>query len=1075
MNADRGALERTIATLEGQRAVLGDAAVQLALAPIRARLSELDGGARVSSGTPVQQPERKVMTVIFVDISGFTAMSERLDAERVREIMNGCFDRLVPVIVRYGGVIDKFMGDGLMALFGVPQATEHHADHALRACLDLFGAVREYNDERGLSLGMHIGVNSGLVVAGGMGSAGRQDYSVVGDAVNVAARLEDASQIGEILVGPATHRLTSERFEFETLEPISLKGKTQRLPVYRLIALGARQQHPVANPNRVSMRIAGRNEELAALLDRAGRASLGEGGVIGVVGDPGLGKSTLVAELRLRVAGSMTWWEAGGQAHRSEVSHGLFQDLMEDLIDAPPGSDRGRLADLLEDFLHNLLGDRAGDIIPYMLRLCDLPVPADARPLLDDLSPEALRQRMWNAATETFGAASRSRPIVLVFEDLHWADPSSIGLVREIARHAPSWRMLIVFTARFNAARVVPLLDELVSGDAGEIVNLKPLGEDVVRALMDEFLGTSDRAPLLRDRIVAKAEGNPFYLVSFLRSLVDGGLGVIRGGRVEVDGPADDLDLPDSLHALVASRIDSVDAEAKQVLRLASVLGRSFSRGLLGRLMETESRAPGFDGILERLVTRQLLDSESSGDYKFSHAVVRDVAYQDMLASDRRRLHSSVAGLLAPDSGDATEQSVALLAWHHEHAEQLRDASRCYERAAELAQRTHANDEAISYLAAATRLAGKDDADRILMLRERSGDLQHLVGRFEPAADQYRSVLDEIPPDKDPVMAARLMRKMARTFTPRQRAPDALDKLAEADAVLARQPAQTRGNAWWNEHLESALELMWILYMNARSEELAALAGTLEPELHAHGNARQRLNFHRNLILLELRQQRFRVGQATVTRASKVLEEVADIDDQTVVTFAMFCHAFTLLWSGQIEQADIRLRDVLEIATRIGDAERTVLCLTYLAVTARFRNDTDNARAFALAAQSAARGNRSPMYDGVASANLAWVAWRRGEEDVAARCDDARRLMATYDTYPLQWQLKFVELARSLAGHQPDLPGAMATVQVMVQPSQQLLRADVQEALEAAASAEHDQRLPALHELIRAATSAGYL
>ena len=745
------------------------------------------------------------------------------------------------------------------------------------------------------------------------------------------------------------------------------------------------------------------------------------------------------------------------------------------MIDAPPGSSRVRLSGLLEDFLHDLLGDRARHVTPYMLRLCDLPVPPEGRPLLDDLSPEALRQRMWNAAAETLGAASRSRPIVVVFEDLHWADPSSIGLVRELGRHVRSWSILIVLTTRSNSARVAPLLDELATGDAGAIVNLKPLGEDVVRALMDELLVTSDRAPLLRDRIVAKAEGNPFYLISFLRSLVDDGLGVVRNGRVDVDGPADDLDLPDSLHALVASRIDSVDAAAKQVLRLASVLGRSFSREFLGRLMETEAPRPEFDGVLDRLVTRQLLDSESSGDYKFSHAVVREVAYQDMLASDRRRLHGSVARLLAANSVDATEQSVALLAWHHEHAHQSRDASRCYEIAAELAQRTHANDEALSYLAAATRLADTSETDRILILREHSGDLQHLVGRFELAADQFKSIVEEISPDKGPVMAARLFRKMARTFTPRQRAPDALAKLKEAKEILDRQPARLRGTPWWNEYLESELELMWILYMNARSEELAVLAHTLEPEFHAHGNATQRMNFHRSLILLELRQQRFRVGPATVSRAAKVLDEMDVIDDQTVVTFAMFGHAFTLLWSGQIEQADIRLREVLAKATRIGDAERTVLCLTYLAVTARFRNDTDNARAFALAAQSAARRNRSPMYDGVASANLAWVAWRRGEEDVASLCDEATRLLATYANYPLQWLLKFVELARSLAADQPDLPGAMATVQVMAQPSQQLLRADVQEALEAAASAESDGRLPALHELMRVATHAGYL
>jgi tetratricopeptide (TPR) repeat protein len=474
-------------------------------------------------------------------------------------------------------------------------------------------------------------------------------------------------------------------------------------------------------------------------------------------------------------------------------------------------------------------------------------------------------------------------------------------------------------------------------------------------------------------------------------------------------------------------------------------------------------------------VTRHLLDSELSGDYKFSHAVVREVAYQDMLASDRRRLHGSVTRLLAADSVDSTEQSVALLAWHHEHAQHLPDASRCYELAAELAQRTHANDEALSYLAAATRLADPEDPDRILLLREHSGDLLHLVGRFEPAADEYKSIVDRISTDKDPVTAARLLRKMARTFTPRQRASDALAKLEEAKAILDRQPTQLRGSEWWHEFLESELELMWILYMNARSEELAALASTLESEFHTHGSATQRMNFHRSLILLELRQQRFRVGSATVARAAKMLDEVDVIEDQTVVTFAMFSHAFTLLWSAQIEQADIRLREVLVKATRIGDAERTVLCLTYLAVTARLRNDPDNASAFAVAAQSAARRNRSPMYDGVASANLAWVAWRRGSEDVGVRCEEATQLLATYANYPLLWLLKFVELARSLGADDPDLPGAMDAVRVMALPSQQLLRADVQEALEAASSAVPDRRLLALHELVRVAKYAGYL
>src|ERR1700748_2403211 len=212
-------LSAAIASLEAQRARLGDAVVDPAVAALRAQLTQLETGPE-----PAEVDERKLVTIVFADVSGFTALSEKLDPEKVRELLNACFDWLVPVVQKYDGTIDKFIGDEIMAVFGAPVAHEDDAERALRAALDMMDAIVAFNHANGAELGLHIGINTGLVVAGEIGGRDRRDYSVMGDAVNLAARLEDASSVGEIFVGPATYRQTQRLFDFELVAPLQLKG-----------------------------------------------------------------------------------------------------------------------------------------------------------------------------------------------------------------------------------------------------------------------------------------------------------------------------------------------------------------------------------------------------------------------------------------------------------------------------------------------------------------------------------------------------------------------------------------------------------------------------------------------------------------------------------------------------------------------------------------------------------------------------------------------------------------------------------------------------------------------------------
>ncbi len=289
-------LEAALAALEAQRAVLGDTVVEAALVSMREKLAALSSPPQAGGTEGGLQGERKLVTVMFADISGFTGLAETMDPEAVRDLMNGCFERLVPVVEKYEGTVDKFIGDEIMALFGAPVAHENDPERALRAALEMIDALAEFNADRGTDLGVHFGINTGLVIAGGIGTGERQEYSVMGDAVNLAARLEDASERGKILVGPDTHRLTAPLFEFETLEPIQVKGKVEPVPVYRLLAAKA-------VPGRVrgiaglESPLVGREAEFRALQEAIERLRTGVGGIVTIVGEAGLGKSRLVAEL----------------------------------------------------------------------------------------------------------------------------------------------------------------------------------------------------------------------------------------------------------------------------------------------------------------------------------------------------------------------------------------------------------------------------------------------------------------------------------------------------------------------------------------------------------------------------------------------------------------------------------------------------------------------------------------------------------------------------------------------------------------------------------------------------------
>jgi class 3 adenylate cyclase/tetratricopeptide (TPR) repeat protein len=1063
---ERDALLRTIETLERQRHVLGEAAINVALAPLRAKLAALDGRTGKPAPLPARTSERKVVTVLFADIAGFTEMSERLDSERVVEIVNALFDRLVPVLERYGGTIDKFIGDEVMAVFGAPHAAEHHVEHALRAALDMFTALAAYNRDRNLALGLHVGINSGSVVAGDVGSQERRDYSVTGDTVNVAARLEGAAEAGQILVGPSTYRHAVQAFEFDELPALALKGKSRPTPVYRLVGVKRRRTRAPALAAGVKLAFSGRANELQSLIARLGDATTAPGGVVGIVAEPGVGKSRLLAEFHDRADAGIRWLEANGDEYRSEVSYAAVREVIDGVVGLADADDDGDVGSAYCDYLDALAGEHSTDIRPYLFRLRGLALDPRSEAMLAELAPDVLRQRMTEAVAELLASATTKRRTVLSIEDLHWADASSISLIRGLAGHPLLDNLLIVFTTRPDPGLAREWIEQLRAMGDDFVIELSPLSDEVIGQLLNEAFDGADASRALGEAIRAKAQGNPFYLVSFLRSLIDEGVAALRDGRLCVTGGVNQLTVPETLHAAVGSRIDRLPPRAKQVLRWASVVGSVVTPDDVARISRVEIDSADVDLPLSLLEERQLLTTDAEGRLRFVHAVVRDVAYDGMLERDRRRLHGIVARFLEPETSATSEADVALLAWHLERAGDRPAASMRYEQASRLAAKAFANREEMQYLESALALSDGGDTGRVRDLVERLGDVLQVSGRFAEAADRFESIRDTAL--EETLDAVRIVRKIAKTWTSRQRFGEANDAIATARAMLERVDAGS-GDAWWRAHFALELSAMWSIYMQARIAEFAELVSRLGPQVEKHATIGERGLFHRNVALLQLRQQRYRPDAAVVALAACAVDELRNAGDTREICLATFSHAFAQLWRGEVVKAYENLQQVLSETTRLGDAERNMLSLTYLAVAARMLHDVDRAEAFAHAGMSASRRNGSRHYEGVGHANLAWVSWRRGDGPAADQHVVRAREMAVLPGYPFIWLYAMVGVARAL--EQSDVATATEHVRSM-SGSQQLLQGGVQDALEAAAATPDAATIASLLEV---AERVGYL
>ncbi len=533
--------------------------------------------------------ERKPVTALFADVVGSTTHAEQMDPEDWTQIINEAFELMSQAVFDFEGTIAQLQGDAMLAFFGAPIAHEDDPERAIRAALRMMERIEDFARQlkvaRGIDFAIRAGINSGPVIVGNVGSDLRYEYTALGDAVNVAARIQTAAQPGQVLISDMTRRFVPTVFDFDDLGQVEVKGKSEPVHLYRVT--GAR-----AEPGRrrglesvgLSSPLVGRQLELAALQHAFDIVRAGRGRTVVLLGEPGIGKTRLLAEMRSAIGESeeassgVSWVEGRCVSYGRGLAYHLFLDLARSLLDIPVGATNEETRATLTRTLEDLLGGEATDVAPYLAHLLGLPLGPAERDLVQ-LAPDVLQSRFVAGIKRVVAARAERAPLVLVFDDIHWADPSSVDMALALIPLITPLRVMTIVSGRSETdAPGWRLVSQLRAsyGDAVVEISLSPLDEKDSRELVANLLEIESLPEQVRTAILKRSEGNPFFVEEVVRMFIERGAIVRANGRWVADELINAIDIPDTLHGLLLARIDQLSDDAKRSLRVASVIGRQF-------------------------------------------------------------------------------------------------------------------------------------------------------------------------------------------------------------------------------------------------------------------------------------------------------------------------------------------------------------------------------------------------------------------------------------------------------------------------------------------------------------------
>jgi class 3 adenylate cyclase/tetratricopeptide (TPR) repeat protein len=1046
------------------------------------------------SGAPQLREERKVVTALFADLVGSTAIGERFDPEDAREIVSGAIALMIGAVERYGGTVKDLAGDGLLALFGAPVSHEDDVERAILAGLEITGDLSAYGETVARDWGyegvdVRVGIETGMAVLGPVGAGERVEYGAVGDVLNTASRLQSAARPGSVVVGETAQREAAGLFEWESPTTHSLKGKDE-------LVVASVAVKPRAADSRVTRRsdapLVGRTEELRMIDDAMADLAGGTGSAILVTGEPGIGKSRLVAEARRRAisgryGAQITWLEGRCLSWADGVPYGVYRHLLSGWLDVSSDDPADRIASALEATAG------AGAVDPAHVDLLGLVIAPGGRDpeVLDGPGDaETIRERVFGAIEATLERLARTDPLAISLEDLHWADPTSLALTERLLSAVREAPFLVFVThrpeAEHPAARSLDAAMDHVGSHARRI-DLRPLAEDEHRELLRSLIGDEGVPERIRSRILATTDGNPLFLEEQVRSLEESGALVRDGqGRPRFqEGEA--ADIPRTVERVLLARIDRLDPADKDVLLAASVLGREFEPELLDRVIEHGQEV---GASLDRLIDIDLVRADQHGSdvrFRFKHALIQEAAYRSLLKRRRKELHGRAAAAIETSYEGRTEQVAGALGRHLQEAGELERAVPFLVSAGDRAREAFANEEAISWygraLDAIDGISRTKDLDRWgrteADLHARRGDVLSLSGRYVEARRAYARSLEILPPD-DGVRNAEIRTEAALIEISDHRYREALDHLDRAERELGPlgdddPPDPERSSAWFEIQQGRMSAFYWLDDLTAYSD----LIERVRPYVETRGTARQRADFFEDLLTFALRRDRYAVTPETVGYARSNLSASEQTGDATATAWARFNLGFTLLWESASREAEQLLEASVHEGDRIGDITLVSRGLTYSMVLHRKIGDVGAVEREIERVISAARDASLPEYEAMAIANRSWV-HRRRRRDADAEAD-ARNALDLWRSLPVRYPFEWMALWPLLDIHleRDHLGEAIACARDMLEEHQQPLPLDLRTGAERAVDAwsarDHDGAARELRSALPLARRLAYL
>lgn len=1013
---ERQKLQEAIIAQESLRGTIDDSIIDATVNALRKQLADVEG---------IHQDERrKQVTVVFADLVGFTALSERLDPEEVRAIQSVYFAAVTPAIEKYDGAVEKYIGDALLAVFGLPQARENDPENAVRAALEMQASLKKLNDQLssqwGFELAMRIGVNTGMVLATVRGG---DDFLVTGDPVNLASRLESAAPPGGVLISHTTYRHIHRLFEVEVLEPILVKGKVDPIQVYLVVAGLARQFRSI---NRgfagVKTGLVGRQSEMNYLeqtlltVEKEKRRQW-----VTIVGDAGVGKSRLLYEFEDMV--EREWF--GVKIFRGRASHEARHkpyELMRSLfalhcqIQDSDGVDG--LCRKLETGVQGILGEDVesrmkSHYIGYLLGY-DLCSSAYLAEVVDD--PKQIYNRTRRYLEDFFRRSTALSPTLILLEDIHWADDSSLDLLQHLAVELSDKPLLIICLARPSLYDRYPQWGQGKQGY--HRLGLTPLTtKDCLRMIQSILINTEHFPQKLLDLILRYADGNPFYVEEFINMMIEEGVIQVGADSWVVDtSHMSTLRVPPTLTGVLQSRLERLPQLEQNVLQGASVVGRTFwdqviqqITGLMSERMKNASIYQAIDSLQGREMIFQSKPSTIAGaeEYIFKHALLREVTYESVLKITRKRYHGLIADWLIAQLGDRSGEISGLIGEHLELSDRKREAIEYFSQAAHQAFSRYANQAAITYFQRAIDLVeGLPDKVgrkvKLASLYEAMGDAYGLLHQKSEARETFQRALSVVA-GEELIWRARLERKIGNYsdgYLTRKNAYDLAEK------ALGEEPGGSDAT-WWQEWIEIYTERIWICYLFGQVDDFDELCDRTKPIIDAYGTAAQQVRFLGALGAHDNRRNRFVVTEEAVSYSRQALDWAHQTGNLREIASHQFSLGFYLLWAGQLQEAETTLASALELGDKIGDTWIQTASLNYLAVIYRLCGQPEQVNEYAGLALQKAKEAELDSYKGMAIANLGWLAWFDGNKNLAeANCTESLNIL-TSTTNPFNWCVLF--------------------------------------------------------------------